>query len=277
MNAENPALIPGGLSDKHIVLTRPAGQSVFLAERLLEAGAHPVLYPVLEILPVKDVQPLLDAAIHLDSYDFAVFVSPNAVKGALAVIQSHRSWPAGLTALTIGKSSEQALLEHGVSKVLAPQQRFDSEALLELPQLADMAGKKVIVFRGDGGRELLGETLQARGASVDYVTSYHRQCPHLDPAPLLKRWNEHKLHALTFTSSEGLRHFAQHIGPLAQAFMRQTPTFVPHQRIADQALALGLHQVILTGPGDVGLLAGLQQYFAPDAATIHSDKVSFLP
>jgi len=249
------------LAGRHIVITRPAGQATHLAEALAEQGAKPVLFPVLAIADVEDLDPLLDLAIRLDDYDWAVFVSPNAVDRALSVILARRRWPATLRVATMGHSSEQALARFGVSRVVAPQERFDSESLAALPELQDMAGKRVIVFRGDGGRELLGDTLKARGASVDYVTCYRRGKPAADSATLLKRWNDGQLDAVTLTSSEGLRNLWEMLGPLGQAWLRKTPVFVPHARIAAQAQALGLHEINTTGPGDGGLVRGLVEHF----------------
>ncbi len=250
-----------GLQDRRIVVTRPAGQAAHLATALTEQGAVPVFFPVLEIRDIADPAPVLDAAIRLDSFDLAVFVSPNAIDKALALILPRRSWPAHLRVAALGKSSELALARHGITEVISPALRFDSEALLELPELIDVKGRRVIIFRGDGGRELLGETLHARGASVEYLTCYRRGRPDLDPAPLLKLWEAGRLDAVTLTSSEGLRNFFGMLGHLGQAWLKKTPAFVPHARIADQARALGLSKVIPTGPGDDGLVAGLVQYF----------------
>ena len=250
------------LAGRHVVVTRPAGQAAHFATALTGQGAIPVLYPVLEIRDIEDVAPLLDVAIRLDSYDLAVFVSPNAIEKALALILPRRPWPAALRVAALGKSSERELARHGIHDVISPPLRFDSEALLELPELTDVGGRRVIIFRGDGGRELLGDTLRARGATIDYVTCYRRARPQLDPAPLLKLWEQGQLDAVTLTSSEGLRNFFDMVGRLGQAWLKKTPAFVPHLRIAEQAQALGLAKVIPTEPGDDGLMAGLMQYFA---------------
>jgi uroporphyrinogen-III synthase len=250
------------LAGRHVVVTRPVGQATHLAEALVELGAQPVLFPVLAIADVTDTAPLLDVAIRLEQYDWAVFVSPNAVDKALVVVLAHRQWPASVRVATVGRSSEEALARHGIRNVVAPQERFDSEALMELPPLQDMAGKRVIIFRGDGGRDLFGDTMKGRGAEVDYVTCYLRSKPALDPAPLLKLWSDGKLDALTITSSEGLRNLYEMVGKLGQSWLKKTPTFVPHARIAEQARALGLTRVILTGPADAGLLAGLIEHLS---------------
>lgn len=256
------AVQKSALAGRHIVVTRPAGQATHLAEALVERGAQPVLFPVLAIEAVADTTPILDAAIRLDQYDWAMFVSPNAVDKALAVILAQRQWPASVRVATVGQSSEAALARHGIRDVVSPQERFDSEALLELPPFVDVQGKRVIIFRGDSGRDLFGDTLKARGATVDYVTCYRRTRPALDPAPLLKLWSEGKLAAMTVTSSEGLRNLYDMVGKVGQGWLKRTPTFVPHARIAEQARALGLHNVVQTGPADAGLLAGLNDYFS---------------
>lgn len=249
------------LAGRNIVVTRPADQAGHLAEALAALGAHPVLFPVLAIAALDDISPLLDAAIRLDNFDLAVFVSPNAVTKALEVILARRKWPAGLRVATMGRSSERELARLGIADIVSPRDRFDSEGLLALPELQDMTGKRVVIFRGDGGRDLIFETLVARGATAEYVTAYRRSRPPTDPAPLLKLWQDGKLDAVTLTSSEGLRNLWEILGKLGHSWLRKTPVFVPHARIAEQALALGLQHISTTGPGDEGLVAGLIDHF----------------
>lgn len=249
-------------SGQHVVITRPTGQAEHLATLLVEQGMHPIFFPVLTIHDCADITPVLEAAIALDTYDLAVFVSPNAIEKALDIILPRRAWPAHVPAVALGKMSEQALMRRGVTHVISPPLRFDSEALLELPELMAVTDKRIIIFRGETGRELLGETLMARGAEVHHVACYRRLASKADPGPLLKRWEAGTLDAVTLTSSEGLRCFFAMIGHLGQAWLKKTPVFVTHQRIATQASALGLQQVIPTAPGDDGLMAELMQYYA---------------
>ncbi len=249
------------LGGRHILVTRPAGQASHLAEALTRLGATPVLFPVLAILDVENLQPLLSMATRLEEFDFAIFISPNAVCKALDQILARRTWPEKTRIATIGKSSEAELARYGLGDILAPRDRFDSEALLELLELQDVQGQKVLIFRGDGGRELLGDSLTARGAKVEYVECYRRAKPEHDVEPLMKLWSNGQLDAITLTSSEGLRNFYEMIGKLGQTWLRKTPVFVPHARIAEGADELGLASVTVTGPGDDGLIAGLLQHF----------------
>lgn len=250
------------LAGRHIVVTRPADQAGHLAAQVNAAGGVAVLFPVLAIRDIEDPQPLLDVAARLDAFDLAVFVSPNAVNKALTLVLRQRRWPARLRVAAMGLSSERELGRFGLGDVIAPRLRFDSEALLELPELREMAGKRVVVFRGDSGRDLLGDTLTQRGASVEYVTCYRRGKPDLDAAPLLRLRERNQLDAIVVTSSEGLRNLAEMLGDAGRELLENTPLFAPHVRIAAAARALGVRQVVPTAPGDAGLLAGLASYFS---------------
>lgn len=254
--------IPHPLAKRHIVVTRPAGQADHLATAITDAGGIAVLFPVLDIQNIEDIQPLLDIAARLDEFDLAIFVSPNAVNKALEVICAQRPWPLRLRVATVGKGSERELASFGIVNVIAPQERFDSEALLELPELADMTGKHVVIFRGEGGRELLGDTLMARGATLEYVACYRRSIPLVDATPLMQLLSHRELDAITITSSEGLRNLFAMFGPVGQTWLQQTPLFVPHARIRAEAVRLGMQRIVQTAPGDDGLLAGMTEYFS---------------
>lgn len=253
------------LTGKNIVVTRPAQQARELAEMIHAAGGEAILFPVLEIHDVKDLKPLLAVVARLDDFDLAVFISPNAVNKAMNVITAHRALPSGLLCAAVGRGGVKELARFGVTNAVAPARRFDSEALLELPELQEMRGKRVVIFRGEGGRELLGHTLKARGARVEYAECYRRGMPDLDAAPLLKAWTRNELDAVTVTSSEGLRNFYEMIGALGRQWLGKTPVFVPHPRIAEVARELGLTRVIVTEPADEGLMNALKKHFTAES------------
>lgn len=250
------------LAGRGIVITRPVLQAAPLAEMIRSAGGQPILFPVLEILDTADLAPLIDAVDRLDSFELAIFISPNAVLRAMNQIVARRTWPAGLRAAAVGKGSVKELKRFGITGVLVPTRSFDSEGLLALPELQQIDGWRVVIFRGDGGRELLGDTLAGRGASVEYVECYRRARPRSDATPLLRAWARNEVDAVTVTSSEGLRNLFEMLGKLGQSWLRRTPLLVPHPRIALAARELGCRNVVETAPGDEGLMAALQQLFA---------------
>lgn len=250
------------LTGKTIVVTRPRAQAEPLGRAIEAQGGRPFYFPLLEISPIEDQAPLRAAAGQLDSYRLAVFVSPNAVQYALPVLLAGRAWPPALRPVAVGSGTVKALQEAGVTGCLCPSERFDSEALLELPELAEQAvqGQRVLILRGNGGRELLGDTLEARGARVERVACYRRSGPAGGQEALLAALARGELHGLTLSSSEALAYLLEGLGPEDQARLQQLPLFVPHARIAEKARASGFTKVVLTGPADAGLLAGLCDY-----------------
>ncbi len=250
------------LSGKGIVVTRPAQQAAHLAELIGAAGGRAILFPVIEIVAVGDLQPLLALIDRLHEFELAIFISPNAVNRAMNLIKARRALPPQLKFAAIGVGGVRELERFGISAVIAPAARFDSEALLDLPALQNVAGRRIVIFRGDGGRELLGDTLTARGAAVEYAECYRRGPPPLDAAPLLRAWTRNELHAITATSSEGLHNLFDLVGTPGQSWLRKTPLFVPHPRIGQTARALGVATVVLTAQGDEGLVQGLAHWFA---------------
>jgi uroporphyrinogen-III synthase len=247
------------LAGKGVVVTRPAHQAGTLARLIEQAGGRPFLFPAIEIRDAADLAPFLRIVERLDEFDLAVFISPNAIERALKLIRACRGLPPTLKIAAIGGGSVRALERDGITGVIAPQGRYDSEALLERGEIA--GAKRVVIFRGEGGREHLGEILRARGASVEYAECYARARPTADPGPLLRAWSGGGVHAITATSSEGLRNFADMIGAPGRELLGRTPVFVPHPRIAEAARGLGVRTVIVTGPGDEGILEGLQAHF----------------
>jgi uroporphyrinogen-III synthase len=233
-----------------------------LAAAIAAQGGQPFLFPLLEIGPPPDPAPLMAAAATLASFALAIFVSPNAVRYALPVLLAKQPWPAQLQALAVGSGTARALDEAGIAG-LAPLENSGSEPLLALPELdsAHIAEKRIALFRGNGGRELLAQTLTARKAQVVEISCYQRRGPERDSAEFLRRLTAGSLAALTLSSSEALRHLLQlSAAPDFQSAVRARPLFVAHPRIAEQAKEAGFQQIILTAPTDEGLLAGLCAY-----------------
>ncbi len=257
------ASLGGPLAGRLIAVTRPAAQAESLCAEIQRAGGVPLRFPVLAIGPAEDSAQLDAAIAGLDEFDLAFFVSPNAVQYTLRAVLARRAWPAKLAVATVGKGSERVLAEFGLTRVIAPTECFDSEAVLALPEFAADAvrGRRIVIFRGDGGRDLLGETLAAHGAHVVYVTSYRRFVPAADPKPILEPARAGTLAALLLTSSEGVRNLAAMVGKEGMALLGQVPVFAPHARIGSFAREAGFRVVIETGPGDEGLLQALSGHF----------------
>ena len=253
---------PGPLTGRGILITRAAHQAQPLIDLVRAAGGEPIAFPTLEIQDVADQAALNELIDRLNGFDIAIFISPNAAAKAMNLIRARRDFPARLAVAAIGRGSARELKRCGIAEVLAPAERFDSEALLELPALRAVAGKSVVIFRGEGGRELLGDVLVQRGARVEYAECYRRARPQAATGDLLRHWSRNEIAAVTVTSAESLRNLYDMLGKLGCQWLKTTPLFAPHPHIADIARQLGIHTVVVTESGDEGLVAGIAAWFA---------------
>lgn len=251
------------LAGRGIVITRPREQCVRLAALVKASGGRPIVFPALEIVDPVDSRSVRLLIDKLELFDVAVFVSPTAVTRGIALIRARRELPAGLRIAAIGSGSARELNDLGVTDVVVPHEGADSEAFLAIPEFQDMHGRSVIVFRGAGGRELLADTLRRRGATVEYAECYRRAKPAGDAQMLLRAWGRGEIHAITVTSREALDNLFELAGTLGRHWLRKTPMFVPHERIAEAARALGMAELTVTASGDEAVVEAMIRYFAP--------------
>jgi uroporphyrinogen-III synthase len=254
---------PGPLRGVGVLVTRPRQQAETLMAAIQAEGGTAIAFPTLEIVPTADPQGLAGVIAHLRQFDLIVFVSPTSVEQAWPhILARHGDWPHGFRLAAVGQGSARMLKDYGGQHVLVPEEGADSESLLALPELQAVEGQRILIFRGEGGRELLADSLRDRGAEVEYAECYRRRRPTLDPAPVLELWQAGGIQAVTVTSSEILANLLDMIGERGRQLLQQTPLFVIHARIAAAARQQGLDEVIITAPGDAGLMHALMERFA---------------
>lgn len=222
-----------------VLVTRPAHQAEPLAILIEQAGGTAFRFPTIEIAPPIDPEPLLAVLDRLADYDLAVFVSANAVEQTFAWLRVRAlAWPAGLPAACVGKATAAALAARGVTAI-APPHRFDSESLLALPALQQVTGKKVVIFRGNGGRELLADALTERGATVTYAECYRRVRPQADAQALIEHWRRGEIHIVVITSTASLHNLFEMLGETARAWLTHTAVVVLSEAQARTCRELG--------------------------------------
>jgi uroporphyrinogen-III synthase len=244
------------------VITRPRERSARLAALVKAAAGRPIVFPALEIVDPVDSRALRALIDELERFDLAIFVSPTAASRGMSLVRARRALPPGLRIAAVGKGTARELHRLGVSDVMAPAAGADSEALLELPELRTMTGRSVLIFRGSGGRELLADTLRQRGAAVAYAECYRRMRPAGDAQMLLRAWSRGEIHAVAVTSREALDNLCDMVGTLGRHWLRKTPLFVPHARIAEAARASGIAEVTVMPSGDEALVEAMVRYFS---------------
>ncbi len=249
MNA-SPKAKSKALKGVGVLVTRPAQQAAELRELIEEQGGRALLFPVLEIVATGESVALLDLVDRLDEFDIALFISANAVDKALSLILARRPLPAHLQLAVVGSSTAKQLEEFGMHADIIPTRSFSSEALLALPEMREVNGKNIVIFRGVGGRELLAQTLRERGARVEYAEVYRRAKPQADAGALLEELRQNKVRVVTATSSEAVRNLLEMAGKEGAERLRALPLVVLSARIAEDARALGFKSVVVTRLAD---------------------------
>ena len=244
------------LSGIGIAITRPVDQAKKLAALITEAGGTPILFPLIEITPLNDYSQFESVISSITDYDWAIFISSNAVQNGMPRLVK-RGIPPTLKFAAIGSVTASELQSFGAKLVLTPKDRFDSESLLALPEMNNVVGKKILLVRGVGGRDVLAETLKERGAQVTFAECYQRINPQTNCDLLAQLYSEKKLHGIVVTSSEAMRHLLDMAGDAD--WLRNVPLFVNHARIAGLPLQMGLKVSVADAPGDLEMLKLLLQ------------------
>lgn len=236
------------LSGVGVLVTRAAHQAATLCRLIVARDGLPLRFPAVEIVDPAFPSKVTEQLSHFADYDIAVFVSPNAVLWGIQ-LSPEQKLPSGVALAAVGKRTAQTLAESGYPVDVVPESSFDSEGLLATPELKDVTGKRILILRGNGGRELLAEKLIERGASVDFAEVYQRLCPTADPAPLIQRWRD-DVDVVTVTSNILLDNLFNLLGEAGQPLLQQTPMIVISDRMRQHARELGCRAVYLARSAD---------------------------
>ncbi|MBE0483777.1 MAG: uroporphyrinogen-III synthase [Bacterioplanes sp.] len=228
-----------------VVVTRPQGQADALIAGLQALGLSVQHCPLIDIVPIDDdhspqAQQLRSLFLDIDQYYAVVSVSRNAADIGLRWLDRYwPQWPTGIHWIAVGPATAEVLLAAQLP-VEQPLDRFDSEGMLALPCMAaeQVAGKKVLLWRGLDGRETMAQVLRARGAIVEYAGLYHR------PERTDTNWPQrlHDRPLLLLSSGQGLAIVQQQVPDLAQ---RVAGILVPSERVAEMARAQGFQTVLV--------------------------------
>ena len=249
-----------------VIITRPAAQAEDFARKVTAIGRDCVIFPLLEIQALQDDTPLVAQVKQLSQYALLAFVSPNAID---AFFRHVDVYPKEIPVAVMGEGSRARLAVYGVNDqtatIIRPRNRLktDSETLLDELDCDALREKKVLIARGESGRELLADALRERGVDVVQVAAYRRIAPIFDEnrqmqlRALLEQEND-----WVVTSSEALRNLMDSVVALqlpdGVAKMQRQHLLLPHSRIKETAQSLGFQSITLTASGDEQLLVALQ-------------------
>jgi uroporphyrinogen-III synthase len=250
-----PKIVPP-LTDLTVLVTRPAPQCAVLCAEIVRQGGSAIAFPAVEIEPVA-----IAAAAAPAEFDLIVFVSVNAVEhGAARVSKGARTRIAA-----IGRATAAALAAAKLAADIVPDAGFTSEALLAHPQLQLASGARVLIVRGEGGRELLKETFVSQGMTVETLEVYRRLRPQVDAARVAEleaRWSDEGIDVVTVTSIETLENLQAMLTERGRQLLSSTTLLVPSRRIVAAAVGAGLRNdsIVAAGADDASMIGALAQW-----------------
>ena len=251
--------MPTDWSGLTILITRPAHQAGPLQQQIEQQQGQACCFPLLDISSVDESTQLTKLLTNLAEYDIAIFISPNAVEYGLKLTGA---LPPNLKLATVGNATARKLTQlSGREPDICPHSQFDSEGLLAEPAMQAVAGKQIIIFRGQQGRELLAETLRARGAEVSYAHVYQRRKTARDPAELQQLLST-GVDIITITSGEALHYLLELAGPELTDKAKNCQLLVINQRLADLSNSLGFTKqaIISKTASDEAIVEAIQEW-----------------
>jgi len=254
-----------------VLVTRPEHQGEELKDAIKSAGGQAVMFPAMDISP-RDTDDIERELASLWPPDMVIFVSANAVRHGIAHIG--RSAP---VVAAIGPATTQALETAGVRVHVTPEEGIDSEHLLATPALTEVAGKTVIIVRGDSGRELLANELRERGAQVGYLSVYRRHTctPTVEQLQeLTDVWTSGKIGAVMIMSIASLDSLLDILPAHCLELLPQCKLVAPSSRVIQTALERipGITGILSPGPGALDMTGALIAALQPDQKRIDQDR-----
>ena len=251
------------MSSWRLLLTRPAEDCAALAQTLAEQGIASHCMPLLAIEALAETAEQRSTFTELHRYCAVVVVSKPAARIGLQLLARHAKPAPDLPWFSVGAATAAVLAEQGL-RVHFPGSGDDSEALLALPALhqaiATAPAPRVLILRGEGGREFLAESLRGQGVTVDYLPLYRRVLPQYAPGEHGRCVRAERLNGLVVSSGQGFEHLLQLAGDDWPALAR-LPLFVPSPRVAEQARNAGADIVVdCRGASAAALQAALEQF-----------------
>lgn len=255
---QEPTLGATAPTQLKVLITRPEAKAHQLASLLNEQDIANTCQSLFDYQAYASTE---EISTTLKSADILIFVSVAAVEFVHASHPLHNN--ESQLFLAVGNATKQALLAIGITQIISPPpQQEHSEGLLKLAELADVSDKKVVIFRGNGGREHIANCLTQRGAKVSYIESYQRVWRTL-PKNIAEQWQAQQINCIVVTSNDILLALIEYLASTTDNtdnyWKTQCLWVVVSQRIEDNAKTLGLTRVINTQSANSQILCDTLQ------------------
>ena len=213
------------LTGLNVLVTRPAHQAQTLSDAIIQQNGQVLMFPTINIEPIADQATLNSTIAQLAKADFAIFTSSNALLYTRDTIANYAP-TTKLRFIAVGPSTHKTLIAAGIEPAIYPSQHYNSEGVLDLPELQQITDQRIMIFTGANGRTLIADTLQDRGAIVTTVDCYQRTCPKPPTPTLYERCARAKINAIVSTSQASLRNLWLLMGENNHTQLQQIPLLV---------------------------------------------------
>ena len=251
-----------GQLKQRIMITRPAHQAGKLANDIKNSGGETFIFPTLEINAVELSSQDKEKILQISQFDIIIFISPNAIEHGMNQIQSITSLPDNISLATIGQGSANALkTKFGRLPDIFPEKSFNSEGLLATSAMQNVANKRILIIRGNGGREHLKQTLEQRGAFVDYLNVYQRVKPDVDCSELEQYLQKNEIAVIVITSAESLKNLVELTPKKAILNLLNLPLLLINNLLVDVARKTGFKNklIVATEASDEAIFDTLKE------------------
>jgi len=252
-----------------VLVTRPAEQAEGLARAIERAGGTAIRAPMIVISGLDDDTEAAAVATRLDDFDIVIFVSRNAAEFGMRLLAQQGKSLDHLPVFALGLGTAACLEAHGVQHAQTPASEFSSEGLLRLDGLSEhkVKDKRVVIFRGVGGREYLAKTLERRQAEVAYCECYERRKPAITLAQALKKSSIKVPDIGLATSIEVLENLVEKIEAEGIDQLFDMQMLVVGSRVGQEVESLGFthRPLVVENPSDESILKRLVHWATDDA------------
>jgi uroporphyrinogen-III synthase len=233
------------LKGLRVLVTRPKPMGEILCQRIDNAKGKAIYFPTIDIFPPQDSTIFPYQLAKIDKQDWLIFISPQAVYATSHII--HLDWPnfpPHVKIAAVGGGTAKALKAADLRVDVHPTENWSSEGLLALPEFQNVAGMKIALMRGEGGREWLDQSLKIRGAIVSQIIVYRRVKPHIDTGPYKTMLHKSEIDCIVSTSGEGLYNLKELLKE-AWSELQKVKLIVISQRMQQRAIELGFKEIML--------------------------------
>ena len=215
-----------------LISTRPQKTNLQLSDELKKSEINLLSFPLTEIHPLNNYQ-IFDGVIkNIKTYQHIIFISTNAVHFFLERVKKlSLQIPKNLIFSSIGPTTKLLLQKKLSVDVHSPIKTFDSEHLLKEKIYNNVEGQKILIIRGEGGRETLKNALEEKGATVTYGECYVRKYVDIDLIQLKNDLVNYHHQFILFSSTNSAKHFIDQLHNIETGWLQNIKIIVNHKKI----------------------------------------------